>query len=130
MSQALGVIYAAGLSTANMYLSYFLLCLYVVRVLANVEKTVFVAPPAISIPTAHPNLDDLSLIPLSPLHLSVRTRLNASFPTDDAANGSEHWLLLDGLSPGARYEVRICWLATVCKCSVPLSCWLNPTYAI
>ena len=98
-----------------MYLSYFLLCLSIVRVLANVEKTIFVAPPAISIPTAHPNLDDLSLIPLSPLHLSVRTQLNASFPTDNAANGSEHWLLLDGLSPGARYEVRICWLATVCK---------------
>lgn len=81
---------------------------------ANVEKTVFLAPPALSIPTAHPNLDDLSLIPLTPLYTSVRTRLNASFPTDGAPKGNEHWLLLDGLSPGARYEVRICWLATVC----------------
>jgi hypothetical protein len=69
-------------------------------------------------PVAHPNLDDLSLIPLSPLHLSARTRLNASFPTDDAPRGSEHWLLLDGLSPAARYEVRICWLATVCASHV------------
>lgn len=83
------------------------------HVLANVEKTIFLGPPAIAVPVAHPSLDDLSLIPLSPLHLSARTRLNASFPTDDGPRGTEHWLLLDGLSVGTRYEVRICWLATV-----------------
>jgi hypothetical protein len=93
--------------------SYLLLSLFISFSLANVEKTIFLGPPAITIPTAHPNLDDLSLIPLSPLHLSARTYLNASFPTEDSLKGNEHWLLLDGLSPGARYEVRICWLATV-----------------
>lgn len=83
--------------------------------LANVEKTIFSAPPAISIPQTRPNLNDLSLIPLTPSHLSVRTRLNASFvgDDDDASKGTEHWLLLDSLSPDRRYEVRICWLATV-----------------
>jgi hypothetical protein len=53
------------------------------------------------------------LIPISPLHPTVRTRLNASFPTNTASKGTATWVLLDGLSPGARYEVRICWLATV-----------------
>src|SRR5271163_7201 len=48
-------------------------------VLANVEKTIFLGPPAITIPTPHPNLDDLYLIPISPLHPTARTRLNASF---------------------------------------------------
>lgn len=98
---------------ANMRLFFLVLGLLVSCASANVEKIIFIAPPAISIPLAHPNLDDLSLIPLSPIHLSARTRLNASFPTDDAPRGKEHWLLLDGLFPGTRYEVRICWLATV-----------------
>jgi hypothetical protein len=103
-----------------MHLFYLLLGLFISFSWANVEKTIFLGPPAITIPTAHPNLDDLSLIPLSPLHLSARTHLNASFPTEDALKGNEHWLLLDGLSPGARYEVRICWLATVCPYSLVL----------
>jgi hypothetical protein len=80
---------------------------------ANVEKTIFLGPPAIAVPKQHPNLDDLCLIPLSPLHSTFRTRLNASFPTTDTPKGEETWILVDGLTPGARYEVRICWLATV-----------------
>src|SRR2546423_14558670 len=89
-------------------LSYFL-----VVVSANVEKTIFLGPPAITVPTQHPNLDDLYLISLSPLHATVRTHLNASFPAGGSPKGTETWVLLDGLTPGARYEVRICWLATV-----------------
>jgi hypothetical protein len=96
-----------------MLLFYYIVLLLSPFALANVEKTIFLGPPAISIPVAHPNLDDLSLIPLSPLHFSARTRLNASFPSKSAPRGTQHWFLLDGLSPGARYEVRICWLATV-----------------
>jgi hypothetical protein len=80
---------------------------------ANVEKTIFLGPPAIVVPKQHPNLDDLCLIPLSPLHSTFRTRLNASFPTADTPKGEETWILVDGLTPGARYEARICWLATV-----------------
>jgi len=105
--------------------SYLLPLIFISFSLANVEKTIFLGPPAISIPTAHPNLDDLSLISLSPLHLSARTYLNASFPTEDSLKGNEHWLLLDGLSPGARHEVRICWLATVCTCSCILELRLD-----
>ncbi len=80
---------------------------------ANVEKIIFLGPQAITVPTQHPNLDDLLLIPLSPVHPTARTLLNASFPTQNATKGTETWMLLDGLTTGARYEVRICWLATV-----------------
>lgn len=81
--------------------------------IANVEKTIFIAPPSISIPRQHPNLDDLRLQKLSPEWTSIRTYLNASFPAPAAEKGSESWLLLDGLRPSQRYELRICWLATV-----------------
>jgi hypothetical protein len=80
---------------------------------ANVEKTIFLGPSAVEIPRQNPNLDNLFLIPLAPSHASVRTRLNASFPTKETPQGTEHWLLLEDLTPNARYEVRICWLATV-----------------
>ena len=94
-------------------LSKLLTILQLSFVFANVEKTIFLGPPAIGMPNQHPNLYDLCLIPLSPLHSTARTRLNASFPTADTPKGEVTWVLLDGLTPGARYEVRICWLATV-----------------
>ena len=92
--------------------------------LANVEKTIFVAP----LPPAHPStpLDDLGLDTLAPENPLLRTGLNASFPLDgrhagedgdsttaDSATGSVSWFLLEDLAPGVRYEVRVCWLATV-----------------
>lgn len=94
-------------------------------VLANVEKAIFLAPPITGVPQHHPNLDDLYLIPLSPpSHKSVRTHLNASFPTSDFPRGTVSWFLLDGLNAGQRYELRICWLATQ-----PTSFWLT-TYTL
>lgn len=80
---------------------------------ANVEKTIFLAPAPLTMPN-DASIDNLYLIPLSPNHSSVRTRLNASFPSKSHPQGTETWMLLDGLLPGSRYEVRICWLATVC----------------
>ncbi|KAJ5754038.1 uncharacterized protein N7511_008191 [Penicillium nucicola] len=79
---------------------------------ANVEKTIFLAPPETTIPSEQPDLDDLGLERLSPQNPIVRTRLNASFPTTDAPNGVESWFFLENLNPGQRYEVRVCWLAT------------------
>lgn len=98
--------------------------------LANVEKTVFIAPPPpgsspttrMAVPPAEPARrvadghagGDLGR--LSPMHPVLRTRLNASFADAEAApRGSDSWLFVDGLQPGRRYELRICWLATVCR---------------
>jgi hypothetical protein len=40
---------------------------------------------------------------------AIKTRLGTSF----IGKGMEHWVRIDGLEDGRRYEVRICWAATV-----------------
>ncbi|PKY04764.1 hypothetical protein P168DRAFT_326553 [Aspergillus campestris IBT 28561] len=92
---------------------------------ANVEKTIFLAPSPVLVPALTPNLDDLGLQRLSPSSSYLRTQLNASFPTthDDPTSdpttdhsnrdtGTDTWYFLENLTPGQRYEVRLCWLAT------------------
>ena len=90
-----------------------LILIWTTLVCANVEKTIFLAPKAIHIPIEHPNLDDLRLDTLTPSHLTLRRRLAASFPNNTHEKGTEAWFLLDGLKQDQRYEVRICWSATV-----------------
>jgi hypothetical protein len=90
----------------------FAFALWFIHVAANVEKVIFVAPGAQPKPE-DASIDNLLLIPLSESHPSVRTYINASFPTTTSSKGTESWFLLDGLIPHRRYEVRICWLATV-----------------
>lgn len=92
---------------------YVTLLLCILPALANVEKTVFLAPPAIPVPPDHPNLDDLQLEVLSPRQSSVRLHLDAAFPSAENPKGVESWYLLDNLKQGQRHEVRICWSATV-----------------
>lgn len=92
---------------------FWVVALFAGLILANVEKTMFIAPESIHIPPQHPNLDDLGLERLSPSLPAVRTHLNASFPSENAPEGAVSWTLLEDLNPGQRYEVRICWLATV-----------------
>ncbi|PWY86871.1 hypothetical protein BO70DRAFT_333453 [Aspergillus heteromorphus CBS 117.55] len=88
-----------------------LLLLFATLAAANVEKTIFLGPPPSTIPTPHPPIDDLGLARLSPSQPILRTSLNASFPTPDTL-GTDSWYFLENLTPGRRYEVRICWLAT------------------
>lgn len=85
----------------------------IVPVLCNVEKTIFLAPQAINIPTQHPNLETLRLDSLSSAESSLRRQLPAAFPTSERDKGLESWYLLDELNQHQRYEVRICWAATV-----------------
>lgn len=79
---------------------------------ANVEKVIFTAPPATVVPQ-DAAIDSLLMIPLNHEFPSARTYFNASFLTTDGQDGEVSWLLLDNLNPGQRYEVRVCWLATV-----------------
>ncbi|KAI5207855.1 hypothetical protein E4T39_01727 [Aureobasidium subglaciale] len=88
------------------------ICLLVVPAIANVEKTIFTAPDSVAFGDARPNLIDLQLVSLSPKKLAVRTVLPVVFPVERHPRGSSSWYLLDGLRPGQRYEVRICWAAT------------------
>lgn len=86
---------------------------------ANVEKTIFVAPKA-SEAIQDASIDNLLLTSLHPNQLTVRTFLNASFPTTNAPHGQETWALLDGLQQDQRYELRVCWLATQ-----PTAFWID-----
>jgi len=85
----------------------------ILQTLANTEKTIFIAPPSIPIPDLSPGLDTLCLRTLSPVHHTMRTKLAVSFPTIEQPRGNQSWFLLDRLDPARRYEVRVCWLATV-----------------
>lgn len=80
---------------------------------ANVEKTIFLGPSAVTLPDVHPNLDDLHLRSLSSLKPILPTQLSVQFPSNTKPHGLESWYLLSGLEEGRRYEVRICWPATV-----------------
>lgn len=90
------------------------LALYATLIQANVEKTIFLAPTAATVPSGEPDIGDLGLERLSPENHVVRTRLNASFPSETTPSGTDSWFFLENLIPGQRYEVRVCWLATVC----------------
>lgn len=82
---------------------------------ANTEKAIFVAPEPITIPSTHPNLDDLHVHTLTPGRWAVRTHVEAQFPSTAAPAGKATWVLLDELTEGQRYEVRVCWAATVSR---------------
>lgn len=88
-------------------------------VVANVEKTIFVAPDHLSVPK-DASIDNLLLTSLNPDRLKFRTYLNASFPTGEKPHGEDTWVLLEGLIPGQRYELRVCWLATQ-----PTAFWIH-----
>jgi hypothetical protein len=97
---------------------FMVLLAFVSLSLSNIEKDIFLAPEALRIPNDS-SIDNLYLISLSPKYATARTHVNATFPTDILPRGSETWMLLEGLKPGTRYEVRICWLATVCLTRPP-----------
>lgn len=80
---------------------------------ANTEKTIFLGPEPVNIPQHSPTLSDLNIDVLTPEDWSLRSRLDAIFPTQKLPRGKEAWLLLDSLTEGQRYEIRVCWLATV-----------------
>ncbi|GAB1191921.1 hypothetical protein APSETT444_001105 [Aspergillus pseudonomiae] len=89
-----------------MLLQYlFLICTLAFLAVANVEKTIFIAPQPLTIPTVDPTLDDLGLDRLSPSSPVLRTRINATFPTNESP-GTDSWYFLENLNPGQRYEVR------------------------
>jgi hypothetical protein len=89
--------------------------------LANVEKVIFLGPSALQIPQSQPTLEDLRLRVLTPHQSTLRTELRKEFPSESSEKGVASWFLLDELVEGQRYEVRICWAATVSTLSNPLN---------
>jgi hypothetical protein len=91
-----------------------LLCIVtqVWTVKANVEKTIFLGPSPVVLSDVRPGLENLPLHALSHTQTILPTQLAVQFPSKTAAHGLESWYLLQ-LEEGRRYEVRICWPATV-----------------
>lgn len=90
-------------------LLFLLLACLATLTLANSEKTIFLAPPALALPDTHPPFPYLTLTPHNPI---LRTALPRTPPTDDDhPTGRTTWFLLSSLHPGQRYELRVNWAA-------------------
>ncbi|KAI1381602.1 hypothetical protein F4677DRAFT_403564 [Hypoxylon crocopeplum] len=97
---------------AIMFINLIPIFLLAAVVCANTEKAIFLGPPTVNIPFAHPTLDDLHVDILTPSNWTIRTHLEAKFPNISSPHGKATWLILDDLAEGQRYEVRVCWAAT------------------
>ena len=97
-------------------MQFFFVCLGLLwRVLptwANVEKIIFLTP-SVNPETAYLDLTTLNLDVLSPNKKTIRRHLPATFANSTNQVGTTTWLLLENLVGQQRYEVRICWAATV-----------------
>lgn len=82
---------------------------------ANTEKTIFIAPSSIALPSHQSGLANLCLESLTVSNVTINTRLSVAFPTAEDKRGVQSWFLLNHLNAGKRYEVRVCWVATVCS---------------
>lgn len=82
-------------------------------VVANVEKTIFLGPVALRYPAQSATINDSDLLRLSPKSPVLRHSINARLAQDEQDKGYETWVLLQGLTFEKRYEVRVCWAATV-----------------
>ncbi|KAK1776690.1 hypothetical protein QBC45DRAFT_210153 [Copromyces sp. CBS 386.78] len=117
------------LPTPAQLLHLLLISLFSSIVLANVDKTIFLAPSSSRsakedlIKDAGDQQAERWLdIKLQHIHTlipdptddrsSLRTRLNRVFPSAHYPQGQDAWFLLEGLTEGQRYEVRVCWAAT------------------
>ncbi|KAG0132160.1 hypothetical protein HOY82DRAFT_558244 [Tuber indicum] len=107
-----------------MFLARFIfLALFSTAALGNIEKEIFVAPSnskdllfngtnsaqSTMLEALHPGL-----LRLSPSHSCEGTchELRVTLDTSFIGSGERHWVVLDHLEQGRRYEVRICWAAT------------------
>ena len=81
--------------------------------LANVEKSIFLAPgPNVGLPPST-SLEYLQHNGIRQWPASRQVAVPAAFPDVNHPLGSYTWFLFEDLRPHQRYEVRICWAATV-----------------
>ncbi|KAI2642048.1 hypothetical protein GGS21DRAFT_287944 [Xylaria nigripes] len=78
----------------------------------NTEKTIFLGPSPVDVQSTYSKLNHLRLAHLSPEDFTIRTHLEAEFPGIGSKHGRASWLVLNNLTEGQRYEVRVCWSAT------------------
>ena len=87
--------------------------------LANTEKVIFQqAPPTEILTEVQPWLgaNPRTLTPSDPV---LRASLPVAFPKLEQPQGLASWYRLADLAVNQRYEVRVCWAATV-RCTISL----------
>lgn len=94
-------------------LQCFALYLLVALAKANTEKTIFLAPDKIALPNSGPSLANLNLLELSSRRSALHTSLDVAFANVTNPKGLRSWYILHDLEEHQRYELRICWPATV-----------------
>ena len=101
-----------------LYVCFLCLLYGLLGALANVEKVVFLAPALVNgLARPLPALESPHIERLSHSELSLRRQLHARFDhSPDQSEPAEAWVLLEALHPGQRYEVRVCWSASVSTC--------------
>ena len=95
------------------------LAIYILPSSANVEKTIFIAPHTVTLPAIGDSTFDRILDSITPQNNTLRYSLPAAFVKTPTALDSRlqedtyAWFLLSHLTPYQRYELRLCWTATV-----------------
>ena len=85
---------------------------FVQHSLANTEKVIFSAPPTETLSELY-DLKEEAFKTITPSDPVLRVSLPVAFPTIDRPKGLDSWYRLEGLEEDQRYEVRVCWAATV-----------------
>lgn len=80
--------------------------------LANTEKIIFTAPPTEALSELY-DIKDEAFKTITHANSSLRTSLPVAFPNVDRPQGLDSWYWLKDLEEDKRYEVRVCWAATV-----------------
>lgn len=78
---------------------------------ANVEKVIFLTPAATTNSLINLAVFDVAI--LSPSERVINRRLPVAFANSTDPLGTTTWLQLEALTGQQRYEVRVCWAATV-----------------
>jgi hypothetical protein len=92
------------------------------RTIANTEKVIFLAPTDVHEPAALASLCLPSLTPEQPA-LYTQLPIYALEGGQVDKRATQDWYLLSQLRAGQRYEVRVCWAATVSALQLPDTNW-------
>jgi hypothetical protein len=84
----------------------------ILKVSANTEKTIFLAPQPL---LASSDLANLCLPSVNQAQSTLYTQLALAAISEEQQikRSGQSWYTLHGFNAGQRYEVRVCWAATV-----------------
>lgn len=92
---------------------------------ANVEKIIFKGPAPLSIHSEGPSLQNLQLLTINPTNATLRTPIQPMWASEELPAGTTSWFIMHNLTEGQRYELRLCWAATVGEDAVYIELYLT-----